>query len=70
MSARQISVAGGNAAHGDLLQRVGELRHQLTGWEACYVALAESLDLPLTTLDEQLARSKGVDCEFLTPGNS
>ena len=47
--------------------RVWELRHNITSYDACYVALAEALRLPLATLDESLSKSKNVTCKFLTP---
>ncbi|HKU13515.1 MAG TPA: type II toxin-antitoxin system VapC family toxin [Steroidobacteraceae bacterium] len=78
--AREITTAEANAAHEDLMQlnievfafepfadRVWELRHALTSYDAWYVALAEALRLPLATLDERLAKSKGPACDFLTP---
>ena len=37
--------------------RVWELRHNLTCYDAWYVALAEVLNLPLATLDGRLART-------------
>lgn len=46
-------------AHEDLLPRVWELRHNLTAYDAVYVALAEVLRAPLLTLDEKLAKSAG-----------
>ena len=68
------------AAHEDLLRldlelfpfepvapRVWELRHNLTCYDAWYVALAETLALPLATLDSRLARAAGPSCRFLTP---
>lgn len=48
-------------------QRVWELRSNLTAYDAWYVAVAEALELPLATLDEELARAPGPKCEFLTP---
>lgn len=42
-------------AHGPLLPRVWELRHNLTAYDAAYLALAESLDCPLLTRDRGLA---------------
>jgi predicted nucleic acid-binding protein len=78
--AKQISTAEANAAHEDLMQlnlelfafdpfgeRVWELRHAVTSYDAWYVALAEALDLPLATLDERLTKAPGVTCKFLTP---
>jgi predicted nucleic acid-binding protein len=47
--------------------RIWELRHDVTSYDAWYVAIAESLDLPLATLDEHLCRAKGPECEFLVP---
>lgn len=42
-----------------LLLRMFELRHNHTACDAAYVALAESLDLPLITRDRRLAQSSG-----------
>ena len=47
--------------------RVWELRHTLTSYDAWYVAVAEALELPLATLDSRLARANGPTCRFLTP---
>lgn len=46
------------------LPRMWELRHNVTPYDAWYVALAEALDAPLLTTDARLARSTGVRCEF------
>jgi predicted nucleic acid-binding protein len=35
------------------------LRHNITAYDAAYVALAESLDVPLLTRDRRLAKSSG-----------
>ena len=48
--------------------RIWELRHNVTSYDAWYVAIAEALKLPLATLDEPLSKSNGVTCKFLTPG--
>ena len=45
--------------HDVLLPRVWELRHNLTAYDAVYVALAEGLDAPLLTRDRRLAASAG-----------
>jgi len=45
--------------HDVLLQRVWELRDNLTAYDAVYVALAEALDAPLVTRDERLASAPG-----------
>lgn len=78
--AQDITRAAANAAYEDLMQlnlelfsfdpfaeRIWELRHKLTSYDAWYVALAEALKLPLATLDERLARAKAVACDFATP---
>jgi predicted nucleic acid-binding protein len=50
-----------------LLTRIWALRDDLTAYDAWYVALAESLDVPLATLDMRLAGAAGPVCEFRTP---
>ena len=78
--AKTITTAEANAAHEDLMQlnielfsfepfaeRAWELRHNLTSYDAWYVALAEALRLPLATFDEPLAKAKGTRCKFVTP---
>ena len=45
--------------------RVWELRHNLTTYDAWYVAIAEALALPLATLDAPFTRNKSVRCKFL-----
>jgi predicted nucleic acid-binding protein len=78
--AKLITTPEANAAQDDLMQldmdlfsfepfaeRIWELRHNMTSYDAWYVSLAEALKLPLATLDETLSRSKKVTCEFLTP---
>ena len=45
--------------HDFLLPRVWELRHNLTAYDAVYIALAESLDAPLLTRDQRLASAPG-----------
>lgn len=48
-------------------KRVWELRHNLTSYDAWYVAAAEELHLPLATVDRRLADSTGPRCRFLLP---
>lgn len=45
--------------HDLLLPRIWELRHNLTAYDAAYVALAEALEAVLLTADERLAKVKG-----------
>ena len=45
--------------HDVLLPRVWELRHNLTAYDATYVALAEALDATLLTRDRRLAAASG-----------
>ncbi len=53
----------------DLADRVWQLRHNLTAYDAAYVALAELIDVPLLTLDRRLAAAPGVRCRFVeVPG--
>ena len=79
--AKLITTPEANAAQDDLMQldielfpfepfagRIWELRHNVTSYDAWYVAIAEALKLPLATLDEALSKSNGVTCKFLTPG--
>jgi predicted nucleic acid-binding protein len=77
---KQISSAEANAARDDLMElsletfgfdlfadRIWDLRHSITSYDAWYVALAEALQLPLATLDLKLAKASGVKCRFMTP---
>jgi predicted nucleic acid-binding protein len=45
-----------------LLERVWELRENLSAYDASYVALAESLGCALLTADARLGRSPGLRC--------
>lgn len=67
-------------AHADLLDlpveawpyelvadRAWALRHNLSCYDASYVALAELLEATLLTLDERVAAAPGVRCTIRTP---
>jgi len=79
-AAGQLERIEAGAAARDLLQldvelvpfapfadRVWELRHNVTSYDAWYVAAAEELDLPMATLDLRLATATGPRCRFLLP---
>ena len=48
--------------------RVWALRATVTAYDACYVAVAEASGAPLATLDERLAGTPGLLCEFVRFG--
>jgi len=81
VGAGEISDDVASLAHADLVDlsvalfayealspRVWALRNNVTAYDAWYVALAESLDAPLATLDGRLADAAGVRCAFLRVG--
>lgn len=43
--------------HLGLIERIWQLRHNVTTADAAYIALAEALDAPLITADARLARA-------------
>jgi predicted nucleic acid-binding protein len=45
-----------------LLERIWELRDNLSAYDAGYVALAESLECSLVTADARISRSPGIRC--------
>jgi predicted nucleic acid-binding protein len=78
--AGDISADSASLAHADLLalrvgffayepfaERVWQLRETVTSYDGWYVAVAESIDAPLATLDRRLAQSRGARCQFITP---
>lgn len=46
-----------------LLSRIWELRHNLSAYDATYVALAEAIGCAVLTADARLASAPGVTCE-------
>ena len=46
--------------HTALLSRMWELKENVTVQDAAYIALAETLDAPLVTMDARLARAPGI----------
>lgn len=78
--ARLLDDTAATLAHTDLLDltihcdpysgisdRVWELRDNGTVYDAAYVALAETRDIPLLTLDTRLSKASGPKCRILTP---
>ena len=51
--------------HNVLLRRIWELRHNLTAYDAAYVALAEALEAPLLTCDRALRSISGHKAKIL-----
>jgi predicted nucleic acid-binding protein len=45
-----------------LLDRIWELRRNLSAYDAGYIALAEALGCGLVTADARLSRASGVHC--------
>lgn len=77
--AKVITTAAANGAQVDLMRldielfpfapladRIWALRHNVTSYDAWYVAAAETLGVALATLDDRLIRSKGARCQFVT----
>ena len=56
--------------HLPLVERVWELRHNLTPYDASYVALAEALQCTLLTADHRLSRAPGPACPMEQIGDS
>jgi predicted nucleic acid-binding protein len=51
------------APHQPLMDRIWELRGNLSTYDAAYVALAEELEATLLTGDRRLSRAPGLRCE-------
>lgn len=50
-----------------LAARIWQLRANLTSYDAAYVALAETIDAPLVTLDRRIRQAPGISCTIDTP---
>jgi predicted nucleic acid-binding protein len=55
---------GERFGHRGLLERAWDLRQNVRGWDAVYVALAEALDATLLTTDGRLGRVTGLRCRI------
>lgn len=53
--------------HDVLIDRIWQLRHNVTAYDACYIALAEALDAPLLTCDRRLSAASGIRADVITP---
>lgn len=53
--------------HTHLTGRVWELRHNVTSYDAAYIALAEALNVPFWTRDQRLANAPGIRCQTVVP---
>ncbi|RPA19883.1 type II toxin-antitoxin system VapC family toxin [Gordonia sp. OPL2] len=75
-----VSVDQAVQAHGDLIDlsieqwpyellgsRVWELRSNLSGYDASYVAVAELAHAPLVTLDRRIGTAPGLRCQVRFP---
>jgi len=51
--------------HEPLLPRIWELRHNLTAYDAAYIALAEVVGAPLFTSDRRIANAPGHHAEVI-----
>ena len=51
--------------HESLVPRIWELRHNLTAYDAAYVALAEALGADLLTIDRGIGGAPGIRCRVL-----
>jgi predicted nucleic acid-binding protein len=78
-----ISADQAAQAHADLLDlaiepwpyellaaRAWELRHNLSSYDASYVALAELIGAMLVTLDERIGDAPGLRCTIMTPSSA
>ena len=78
--AGDISQDTASLAHAELLElrvallpyapfaaRIWELRENVTAYDAWYVAVAETLQCDLATIDHRLSTATGPHCSFLTP---
>ncbi|MDV6013741.1 type II toxin-antitoxin system VapC family toxin [Haloechinothrix sp. LS1_15] len=52
---------------GELHDRIWELRHTLTAYDAAYPAAAEYLDVPLLTSDRALIKHPDIRCAVIDP---
>lgn len=50
-----------------LLGRMWELRDNVSGYDAAYIAAAERLGVALVTFDKRLAAAPGLGCEVRVP---
>jgi predicted nucleic acid-binding protein len=51
--------------YGDISRRMWELRHNLSAYDAAYVAVAELFDVELLTFDSRIRNAPGPRCAFV-----
>jgi len=51
--------------HADISRRIWALRHNLSAYDAAYVAVAEMFDVPLLTFDARIRNAPGTACTFV-----
>jgi predicted nucleic acid-binding protein len=77
MSARRAADAASDladvplrrASHRPLLERIWQLRHVVTPYDAAYIALAETLGVTLLTADRRSSRASGLKCDVEVLGD-
>jgi predicted nucleic acid-binding protein len=63
-----VAWPGERFGHRTLIGRAWDLRSNVRGWDAVYVALAEVLDATLVTVDTRLAGATGPRCPIEVVG--
>jgi predicted nucleic acid-binding protein len=63
-----VAWPGERFGHRTLIGRAWDLRSNVRGWDAVYVALAEVLDATLVTVDTRLAAATGPRCPIEVVG--
>jgi predicted nucleic acid-binding protein len=47
------------------IERMWELRHNVSSYDACYIVVAETMSCPLLTADARLARATGLRTDVI-----
>jgi predicted nucleic acid-binding protein len=62
-----VELAVQRYSHTPFLERIWQLRTNLSAYDASYVALAEALNVPLVTIDRRLFAAPGLRTTVLAP---